>query len=280
MTITRDVVIAAMPKAIRCRWTTGFAGMKNVCRLPVTALHPRATQRRRWAGSGGLKYSVDLPAVRPRSPTARAIRSRGGSGGKNQSRLRLMVRPRRPTPTRSSSGSSAVVLMPSSLDRAALYSLASHHDNSAASGVKSAEVTSSSTRKCAQSAGLNVLYCIGESADEVSHWQDVLKAQLTEGLKDTDLSKIAIAYEPIWAIGPGKTPPGRERIQETARFIRSIVDIPVVYGGGLKSDNAEMLASIPEISGGLIALTRFTGDIGFYPDEYLDIVKIYLSNKQ
>ena len=41
-----------------------------------------------------------------------------------------------------------------------------------------------------------------------------------------------------------------------------------------------MLASIPEISGGLIALTRFTGDIGFYPDEYLDIVKIYLSNKQ
>ncbi len=134
--------------------------------------------------------------------------------------------------------------------------------------------------KCAQSAGLNVLYCIGESADEVSHWQDVLKAQLTEGLKDTDLSKIAIAYEPIWAIGPGKTPPGRERIQETARFIRSIVDIPVVYGGGLKSDNAEMLASIPEISGGLIALTRFTGDIGFYPDEYLDIVKIYLSNKQ
>ena len=37
-----------------------------------------------------------------------------------------------------------------------------------------------------------------------------------------------------------------------------------------------MLASIPEISGGLIALTRFSGDIGFYPNEYLDIISLYL----
>ena len=50
----------------------------------------------------------------------------------------------------------------------------------------------------------------------------------------------------------------------------------MVYGGGLKADNAEMLASIPEIDGGLIALTRFTGEIGFYPQEYLEIIKLYL----
>ena len=50
----------------------------------------------------------------------------------------------------------------------------------------------------------------------------------------------------------------------------------MVYGGGLKHDNAEMLASIPEIDGGLIALTRFQGDIGFYPEEYLEIVRIYM----
>ena len=50
----------------------------------------------------------------------------------------------------------------------------------------------------------------------------------------------------------------------------------VVYGGGLKTDNAEMLASIPEIDGGLIALTRFSGEIGFYPQEYLDIIRLYL----
>ena len=51
----------------------------------------------------------------------------------------------------------------------------------------------------------------------------------------------------------------------------------VVYGGGLKTDNAKMLASVKEIDGGLIALTRFSGEIGFYPDEYLEIIKTYFS---
>ena len=50
----------------------------------------------------------------------------------------------------------------------------------------------------------------------------------------------------------------------------------VVYGGGLKADNAAMLASIDEIDGGLIALTRFQGEIGFYPEEYLEIIRLYL----
>ena len=54
--------------------------------------------------------------------------------------------------------------------------------------------------------------------------------------------------------------------------------MPVVYGGGLKKDNAAMLASIPEIDGGLIALTRFQGEIGFYPEEYLEIIRIYMEN--
>ena len=51
----------------------------------------------------------------------------------------------------------------------------------------------------------------------------------------------------------------------------------VVYGGGLKEDNAEMLAGIGEIDGGLIALTRFQGEIGFYPEEYLKIAALYLA---
>ena len=51
----------------------------------------------------------------------------------------------------------------------------------------------------------------------------------------------------------------------------------MVYGGGLKQDNAAMLASVPDMDGGLIALTRFSGEIGFYPEEYLEIVKLYLT---
>ena len=50
----------------------------------------------------------------------------------------------------------------------------------------------------------------------------------------------------------------------------------IVYGGGLKQDNAEMLASIDEIDGGLIALTRFQGEIGYYPEEYLEIIRLYM----
>ena len=50
----------------------------------------------------------------------------------------------------------------------------------------------------------------------------------------------------------------------------------VVYGGGLKQANAAMLASIDEIDGGLIALTRFQGEIGYYPEEYLEIIQLYM----
>ncbi|NMA65125.1 MAG: triosephosphate isomerase [Clostridiaceae bacterium] len=131
--------------------------------------------------------------------------------------------------------------------------------------------------KCAINAGLKVLYCIGETTDEQPKWQNTLRRQLEIGLEGVDKTKVAIAYEPVWAIGPGKTPPGKDYIQMIARFIKEVTgNAPVVYGGGLKQDNAQMLASIPEIDGGLIALTRFSGDIGFYPDEYLEIIKNYM----
>lgn len=132
--------------------------------------------------------------------------------------------------------------------------------------------------KCAVSAGLKVLYCVGEKEEEIDQWENVIREQLRYGLKNVDLSQVTIAYEPVWAIGPGKIPPDDKYIRKIAKFIKDHVsDINVVYGGGLKEDNAEMLASIGEIDGGLIALTRFTGDIGFYPDEFIKIVKKYLN---
>ena len=136
--------------------------------------------------------------------------------------------------------------------------------------------------ECAQKRGLSVLYCVGEKDSEVDRWDSVIKKQLETALSGLDLSSVAIAYEPVWSIGPGKTPAGREYIEKVARLIKSDLghSVPVVYGGGLKEENAEMLASIPEIDGGLIALTRFKGEIGFYPDEYLRIVKLYMEAKE
>ena len=132
---------------------------------------------------------------------------------------------------------------------------------------------------CAVAQGMTVTYCIGEKAEERERWQEVLKEQLAIGLQGISTENVIIAYEPIWAIGPGKTPPGADVIAPIARFIKDQTGgMPVVYGGGLKQDNAAMLASIPEIDGGLIALTRFQGEIGFYPDEYLDIIRIYMQH--
>ena len=125
--------------------------------------------------------------------------------------------------------------------------------------------------------GLTVLYCIGEKSEEQERWQEVLGEQLSVGLEGVDTSKVVIGYEPVWSIGPGKTPAGKDYITKIARFVKERTGgLDVVYGGGLKVDNAEMLASIEEIDGGLIALTRFQGEIGFYPDEYLEIIKTYL----
>lgn len=129
-------------------------------------------------------------------------------------------------------------------------------------------------------AGISPLYCIGESLEErQTSWKEVLKLQIEEGLKDIDLSSVKIAYEPLWAIGPGKTPATAEEIKEVADFIKSIVNVPVLYGGGLKSDNAASVSKIEGVDGGLIALTRFSGEIGFYPEEYVEIIKTYLEVK-
>ena len=125
--------------------------------------------------------------------------------------------------------------------------------------------------------GLNVLYCIGEKSEEQPQWEEVLGKQLDEGLAGVDRRRVVIGYEPVWSIGPGKTPAGKDYITMIARFVKERTGgMDVVYGGGLKTDNAEMLASIDEIDGGLIALTRFAGEIGWYPDEYLEIIRLYL----
>ena len=130
---------------------------------------------------------------------------------------------------------------------------------------------------CAQARGMKTLYCVGEKESERGQWREVLEKQLETGLKGADPRKTSVAYEPVWSIGPGRQPAGYEDIEAAAKFIKEKTSgMEVVYGGGLKRENAGLLAAVKEIDGGLIALTRFTGKIGFYPEEYLEIVRIYL----
>lgn len=151
---------------------------------------------------------------------------------------------------------------------------------------------------CALNAELKVLYCIGETAEEKGDGEfeeqrprieAVLKAQLVQGLKGVENRRpgesLIIGYEPIWAIGPGKTPPGSEYISFVSSYIKSVVagefgfDPVVVYGGGLKEENAGRISKIEAIGGGLVALTRFTGEIGFYPEDLKKIINKYLEGK-
>ena len=155
-----------------------------------------------------------------------------------------------------------------------------YNDTFAEAGVKDPSATNRILNQeilRATERGLSVLYCIGEKSEEQPQWEEVLGKQLDEGLAGVDRSRVVIGYEPVWSIGPGKTPADKDYITMIARFVKERTGgMDVVYGGGLKTDNAEMLASIAEIDGGLIALTRFSGEIGWYPNEYLDIIRLYL----
>ena len=135
----------------------------------------------------------------------------------------------------------------------------------------------------AYEAGLKTIICIGETEQQREEGKtiDVCSAQIMGSVpENADASNTVIAYEPVWAIGPGKTPPDKAYITKIGAFVKDATGgMDVVYGGGLKQDNAKMLASIPEIDGGLIALTRFQGDIGFYPEEYLEIIRIYMGRQ-
>jgi triosephosphate isomerase len=149
--------------------------------------------------------------------------------------------------------------------------------------------------QAALGAGLNALVCVGESAEERGEGtfeeqkpriKKVLEAQLRTDFQGAESylqeRRIAIGYEPIWAIGPGRTPPGEAYISFVSAHIKEVVeemlelDVSVVYGGGLKEENAAMIASIETIDGGLVALTRFTGDIGFDVAGLQGIVEKYV----
>jgi triosephosphate isomerase len=102
--------------------------------------------------------------------------------------------------------------------------------------------------------GLHVIACVGEteSEREAGETEVVLRRQvgaIAEGVDDTD--DLVIAYEPVWAIGTGKTATP-EIAQEAHAFVKTILDVPVLYGGSVKPDNAGELAAQPDVDGALV----------------------------
>ena len=103
-------------------------------------------------------------------------------------------------------------------------------------------------------AGLEVIACIGESQEERDAGQTELVLRLqVESLRDAvpETDALVLAYEPIWAIGTGHTATP-ELAQEAHGFVKSLLDVPVLYGGSVKPENAEELLAQPDVDGALV----------------------------
>lgn len=128
--------------------------------------------------------------------------------------------------------------------------------------------------KAAIKNGLAPVFCIGESEKEreLNKTFSVLDKQLTKGLKGLlkeDLEKLVVAYEPIWAIGTGKTAT-TSQAQEVHFFLRSCIEkkfgksfsesVRILYGGSVKPDNISSLMSMPDIDGALVGGASLSSD--------------------
>ena len=116
----------------------------------------------------------------------------------------------------------------------------------------------------ALAAGLTPILCVGETDEERERGdtERKLRHQIKEDLSkvaEAELSKVVIAYEPIWAIGTGKvaTP---EQAQEACAFIRDVLrgrgaaadDVRILYGGSVKPENAQELLALADVDGALV----------------------------
>jgi triosephosphate isomerase len=99
-------------------------------------------------------------------------------------------------------------------------------------------------------AGLSVIACVGELEEEreAGETEAVLRRQV-ETLEVHD--NLVLAYEPVWAIGTGKTATP-ETAQQAHAFIKSLLDVPVLYGGSVKPENAGELLAQPDVDGALV----------------------------
>ena len=128
------------------------------------------------------------------------------------------------------------------------------------------DVTVNKRLKAAVAAGLTVILCVGEMLEDRENGvTDELVAMQTKialgGVSREDLSKIIIAYEPVWAIGTGKTATA-DQANEVCAVIRATVEklydkeaadaMTVQYGGSMNAGNAAELLSKPDVDGGLI----------------------------
>lgn len=115
---------------------------------------------------------------------------------------------------------------------------------------------------------LTPLVCVGESLKtrEAKKHLEFIEKQVIESVKDVDLNKAIIAYEPVWAIGTGKVP-SLDDIEEINSHIKSVIakefgikDIKVLYGGSVKSSNINGISKLKSVDGVLVGGASLKGE--------------------
>lgn len=115
---------------------------------------------------------------------------------------------------------------------------------------------------------LTPLICVGESLEtrEAKKHLEFIEKQVIESVKDVDLNKAIIAYEPVWAIGTGKVP-SLDDIEEINSHIKSVIakefgikNIKVLYGGSVKSSNIDGISKLKSVDGVLVGGASLKGE--------------------
>jgi len=110
--------------------------------------------------------------------------------------------------------------------------------------------------RAAVRAGLSPIICVGETLAERDAGETIgrIQAQLDAALADMDnaaLERVVVAYEPVWAIGTGRTATA-DTAQEAHAFVKSLYPTAVLYGGSVKPENARTLLAQPDVDGALV----------------------------
>lgn len=132
----------------------------------------------------------------------------------------------------------------------------------------------------AMEAGITPILCVGETLEqrEADQTAEIVLAQLNAVLQNAEhrMQRFVLAYEPVWAIGTGKTatPDEAQEVhqllrEEIAKSDRTLANsVQILYGGSVKVDNAESLFSMPDIDGGLI------GGASLIPEQFIEICNL------